>query len=136
MPRAVTAMKRASRTAISQATAQRMTSGGGTIRGVIAPTAALSAMPYMPQESMAALRHFYQDLGGEIWGRHGFVDAFNRTKHWVAESNLAIDQGPIVVMIENHRSGLLWDLFMSCEEVRAALLRLGFDSPRLTAPPV
>lgn len=99
--------------------------------GVIAPTAALSAMPYTPQESMAALRHFYDDLGGEIWGRHGFLDAFNRTQRWVADSNIAIDQGPIVVMIENHRSGLLWDLFMSCEEVRAGLSRLGFESPRL-----
>lgn len=102
-------------------------------RGVIAPTAALSAMPYTPQESMMALRHFYEDLGGEIWRRHGFVDAFNRTHRWVADSNLAIDQGPIVVMIENHRSALLWDLFMSCAEVQAGLRRLGFKSPRLMA---
>jgi hypothetical protein len=100
---------------------------------VIAPTAALSAMPYTPQESMVALRHFYEDLGGEIWGRYGFVDAFNRRQRWVADSNLAIDQGPIVVMIENHRSGLLWDLFMSCEEVHTGLRRLGFESPRLAA---
>jgi hypothetical protein len=100
-------------------------------RGVIAPTAALSAMPYTPQESMAALRYFYDELGDELWGRHGFADAFNRSQHWVADSNLAIDQGPIVVMIENHRSGLLWDLFMSCAEVRDGLARLGFESPRL-----
>jgi len=100
-------------------------------QGVIAPTAALSAMPYTPEESMAALRYFYEALGGQIWGRHGFVDSFDRTQGWVADSNLAIDQGPIVVMIENHRSGLLWELFMSCEEVRAALARLGFESPRL-----
>ncbi|MGH6948632.1 MAG: glucoamylase family protein [Kiloniellales bacterium] len=101
-------------------------------RGVIAPTAALSAMPYTPRESMDALRHFYEDLGGEIWGEHGFVDAFNRSRQWIADSNLAIDQGPIVVMIENYRSGLLWNLFMSCREVRSGLRRLGFDSPRLT----
>jgi hypothetical protein len=100
-------------------------------RGVIAPTAALSAMPYTPGESMAALRHFYADLGGDIWGRHGFVDAFNSSRAWIADSNLAIDQGPIVVMIENHRSGLLWQLFMSCPEVRDALSRLGFESPWL-----
>jgi hypothetical protein len=99
-------------------------------RGVIAPTAALSSMPYTPRESMAALRHLYEDLGDELWGRHGFIDAFNRSKAWVAEGNLAIDQGPIVVMIENHRSGLLWNLFMSCPEVRSGLRRLGFDSPR------
>lgn len=102
-------------------------------RGVIAPTAALSSMPYTPRESMAALRHFYDNLGGEIWGGYGFVDAFNRSRGWVADGNLAIDQGPIVVMIENHRSGLLWDLFMSCPEVRAGLRRLGFESPRLAA---
>jgi hypothetical protein len=102
-------------------------------RGVIAPTAALSAMPYTPRESMVALRHFYEDLGGEIWGPYGFVDAFNRTQRWVANSNLAIDQGPIVGMIENHRSGLLWDLFMGCPEVRAGLRRLEFESPRLAA---
>jgi hypothetical protein len=102
-------------------------------RGVIAPTAALSAMPYAPDESMAALRHFYETLGGDIWGRYGFVDAFNPSRGWVAGGNLAIDQGPIVVMIENHRSGLLWELFMSCPEVRAGLGRLGFESPRLPA---
>src|SRR3546814_15476188 len=83
---------------------------------------------------MATLRYFYEELGGEIWGRHGFVDAFNRSQGWVANSNLAIDQGPVVVMIENHRSGLLWDQFMSCEEVVAGLGRLGFERPRLTAP--
>lgn len=102
-------------------------------RGVIAPTAALSAMPYTPEESMAALRHFHDDLGGRIWGPHGFFDAFNLGKDWVDDGNIGIDQGPIVVMIENHRSGLLWELFMGCDEVRAGLRRLGFESPHLTA---
>ena len=100
-------------------------------RGVIAPTAALSAIAYAPAESMAALRHFYEDLGDKLWGRYGFADAFNLSRGWVAGSNLAIDQGPIVAMIENHRSGLLWRLFMSCPEVRAGLPRLGFSSPVL-----
>jgi hypothetical protein len=94
--------------------------------GVIAPTAAISSMPYLPAESMDTLRHFYEDLGLELWGPHGFFDAFNRSREWVACGNLAIDQGPIVVMVENHRSGLLWELFMSCEEVQAGLTRLGF----------
>jgi hypothetical protein len=102
-------------------------------RGVIAPTAALASMPYTPAESMAALRYFYETLGADIWREHGFADAFNRSNHWVAPSHLAIDQGPIVVMIENHRSGLLWDLFMQCEEVRDGLRRLDFESPRLKA---
>jgi hypothetical protein len=82
---------------------------------------------------MAALRHFHDDLGERIWGRWGFADAFNLSKSWVAEGNLAIDQGPIVVMIENHRSGLLWDLVMSCPEVQTGLARLGFTSARLGA---
>ncbi len=100
-------------------------------RGVIAPTAALSAMPYAPAESMQALRHFYEDRGNQLWRRHGFADAFNPSRGWVADGNLAIDQGPIVVMIENHRSALLWELFMSCPEVLAAVRILGFDSPWL-----
>ena len=96
--------------------------------GVISPTAALSAFPYTPEYSMQALRHFYYDLGGKIWGPYGFTDAFNETKGWYAESYLAIDQGPIVVMIENYRSGLCWKLFMSCPEIRGGLKKLGFTS--------
>ncbi|MCE6950613.1 DUF3131 domain-containing protein [Cereibacter sphaeroides] len=102
-------------------------------RGVIAPTAALSSMPYTPAESMAALRHYAGHRGGALWGRFGFVDAFNDTAGWIAGSHLAIDQGPIVAMIENHRSGLLWTLFMSAPEVQAGLDRLGF---RRTSPAV
>ena len=97
-------------------------------RGVIAPTAALSAMPYTPAESMTALRHFYEDLGAEIWGRYGFADSFNRSRNWVAAGNLAIDQGPIVVMIENFRTALLWDLFMTCDEITSGLRRLEFST--------
>jgi len=96
-------------------------------RGVIAPTAALSSMPYTPDESMKALRHFYYDLGSGIWGQYGFADAFNETTGWVARDNLAIDQGPIIVMIENYRTGLLWRLFMSCPEVQDGLRVLGFE---------
>lgn len=94
--------------------------------GVIAPTAALSSMPYAPAESMAALRHFYEERGGALWRDFGFADSFNASANWVAEGHLAIDQGPIVVMIENHRSALLWRLFMSCPEIRRGLDRLGF----------
>lgn len=96
--------------------------------GVISPTAALSAFPYTPEYSMKALRHFYYDLGPKIWSEYGFTDAFNETKNWYAKSHLAIDQGPIIVMIENYRSGLLWNLFMSCPEVQHGLMKLGFES--------
>jgi len=99
--------------------------------GTITPTAALSAFPYTPEYSMKALKHFYYDLGDKIWSEYGFIDAFNETKNWYASSHLAIDQGPIVAMIENYRSGLLWNLFMSCPEIQAGLKKLGFESPWL-----
>jgi hypothetical protein len=95
--------------------------------GVITPTAALSSMPYAPDESMQAARFFYYKLGDRLWGDYGFYDAFNITEAWFANSFLAIDQGPIIVMIENHRTGLLWDLFMSCPEVQDGLTKLGFS---------
>ena len=100
--------------------------------GVISPTAALSSFPYTPEHSMRALRHFHHRLGDRIRGEYGFVDAFNETEGWYAGSHLAIDQGPIVAMIENHRTGLLWSLLMSCPEIQDGLHRLGFESPHLS----
>jgi hypothetical protein len=97
--------------------------------GVITPTAALSAFPYTPEYSMQALRHFYYDLGDKIWGQYGFTDAFSESHNWYATEYLAIDEGPIVSMIENYRTGLLWKLFMSCPEVKGGLKKLGFESP-------
>lgn len=99
--------------------------------GVITPTAALSSFPYTPEYSMQALRYFHDTLGKKIWSQYGFVDAFNLTKDWYADSHLAIDQGPIIIMIENHRSGLLWKLFMSAPEVQQGLKKLGFQSPAI-----
>jgi hypothetical protein len=97
--------------------------------GVISPTAALSAFPYTPEFSMKVLKHFYNDLGDKIWSEYGFVDAFSESKNWYATSHLAIDQGPIIVMIENYRSGLLWKLFMNIPEIQNGLKKLGFQSP-------
>lgn len=94
--------------------------------GVITPTAALSSFPYTPTESMKALKFFYYTMGDRLWGDYGFYDAFNVTESWYASSYLAIDQGPIVVMIENYRTGLLWNLFMSAPEIQAGLDKLGF----------
>ncbi len=99
--------------------------------GVISPTAALSSFPYTPEQSMAALKHWYYDLNDKVWGPFGFYDAFSETDNWFPLKYLAIDQGPIPVMIENYRSGLLWKLFMSCEEVQSGLKKLGFTSPWL-----
>lgn len=94
--------------------------------GVIAPTAALASFPYTPDESMQAMKFFYYVLGDKIWGDYGFKDAFNLNTLWFATSYLAIDQGPIVVMIENHRSGLLWNLFMQNTQIQQGLTKLGF----------
>jgi len=96
--------------------------------GTITPTAALSSMPYTPEKSKQAMRHFYYILGDKLWGEYGFHDAFNPTEGWWADSYLAIDQGPIIVNIENYRSGLLWDLFMDAPEVQSALDKLGFTT--------
>ena len=98
----------------------------GNDRGVITPTAAISSIPYTPEKSMEAMRHFYYMLGDRLWGPYGFYDAFNVTASWYASSFLAIDQGPIILMIENYRTGLLWDLFMSAPEVKEGLTKLGF----------
>ncbi|MBK8451375.1 MAG: beta-glucosidase [Saprospiraceae bacterium] len=94
--------------------------------GVISPTAALSSFPYTPKESMDALRFFYYKLGNQLWSPFGFKDAFSTDLTWVAESHLAIDQGPIIIMIENYRTALLWDLFMSCPEIQNGLKTLNF----------
>lgn len=88
--------------------------------GVITPTAALSSFPYTPTESMAALKFFYYTLGDKLWGDYGFYDAFSLHSGWTANSYLAIDQGPIVVMIENYRTGLIWNLFSSSPEMQQA----------------
>jgi hypothetical protein len=88
-------------------------------------------MPYTPEYSMLAMKHWYQDLGDKVYGLYGFYDAFSETDNWFPKRYLAIDQGPIVVMMENYRTGLLWNLFMSVSEVQQGLKKLGFQSPHL-----
>lgn len=96
--------------------------------GTISPTAALSSMPYTSEYSMDALKHFYRDLGAQVWGNFGFFDAFNQKLGWVAGSYLAIDQGPVIDMIENERTQLLWNLFMANPEIQPMLDAIGFTS--------
>ena len=99
--------------------------------GVISPTAAISSMPYTPTESMNALKFFYYKLGDKLWGQYGFYDAFKLSDPWFASSTLAIDQGPIIVMIENYRTGLLWNLFTGAPEIKNGMRQLGFTAPYL-----
>ncbi len=96
--------------------------------GVISPTAAISSIVYTPEESLKAMSYFYNDLHDLTWGPAGFYDAFSlEGEDWVAAKYLAIDQGPMVVMMENYRSGLIWDLFMGAEEIKTGLDKLGFQ---------
>ena len=98
----------------------------GNDLGIITPTAALSSFPYTPIESRKALEHFYYDLNHKLWGQYGFYDAFSEHHNWVADGYLAIDQGPIIAMIENYRTQLLWNLFMQDQEILQGLNALGF----------
>lgn len=100
---------------------------GNNDNGTITPTAALSSMPYTPDESIAAFKNFYHNYGEKLWGIYGFKDAFNPEHNWYAASYLAIDQGPIIIMVENYRTGLLWDLFMSAPEIQPMLDAIGFE---------
>ena len=89
--------------------------------GTISPTAAISSMPYTPEESLEALKYFYRSKGNLLWGPMGFYDAFNESKKWTSDNYLAIDQGPILLMIENYRSKLLWKNFMKNSDLRKGL---------------
>lgn len=95
--------------------------------GTITPTGALSSFPYTPEASMAALKHFYRDKAEQIWGIYGFRDAYNPDANWVSPLFMGLNQAPIVVMIENHRSGLVWDQFMANPEIGRALDAIGFS---------
>ncbi len=94
--------------------------------GTITCTAALASFPYTPEESMKALKHFYRDRGGKLWGNYGFRDGYNESENWFEDVNMALNQAPIVVMIENYRSGLIWKTFMSNPEIQPALDAIGF----------
>ncbi len=100
--------------------------GNNRDNGTISPTAAISSIPYTPKESIEALKNFYRNYGSKLYGFYGFKDAFNPTQNWFANSYLAIDQGPIIVMIENYRSGLLWNNFMANPEIPPMLNAIGF----------
>ncbi len=95
--------------------------------GTIAPTAALGSMPYTPRESMASLKFFYHQLGDRLWGPFGFYDSFNLDRDWFSDGYIAIDQGPILCMIENARTGLCWKNFMKNPEIQPMLDAIGWE---------
>lgn len=104
-----------------------------TDNGTIAPTGALGSFPYTPQESMVALKYFYRTLGDRLWGVYGPTDAFNLSQNWFSPTYLGLDQAPIVVMVENQRSGLIWKNFMSNPEIAPMLARI--ENRRALASP-
>jgi hypothetical protein len=95
--------------------------------GTITPTGALASFPYTPEASMAALKHFYRDLGDRLWGVYGPRDAFNLGRNWFSPIYMGLDEAPIVVMVENYRSGLIWKLFMSNPEIQSMLPKIHTD---------
>lgn len=95
--------------------------------GIIAPTAALSSFPYAPEACMKVAKNIYFKLGEKAFGKYGPYDAFSVEEDWFPETYLAIDQGPIVCMIENYRTGFLWDLFMGNNEIKQGLSLLEFN---------
>ena len=90
-------------------------------RGKIAPTGAISSFPYTPIESMKALKNYYYNYGKFLWGEYGFRDAYNLEQNWCSEIYMGLNQAPMVVMIENYRTGLLWKLFMTNPEMQVVL---------------
>jgi len=110
-------------------------SGGGKAyarddNGTISCMASLASMPYTPKESLAALRYFYRHFGRRVFGIYGFHDGFNQTQNWFEEVYMALDQAPITVMIENHRTGLVWKNFMANPEIRPAFEAMEFKTDK------
>jgi hypothetical protein len=98
-----------------------------TDNGTITPTGALASFPYTPEASMAAFKFFYRQLGDRLWGVYGPRDAFNLGRNWFSPVYMGLDQAPIVVMVENYRTGLVWKSFMSNPEIQPMLDKIGFQ---------
>jgi hypothetical protein len=107
----------------------------GYCDGTIAPTAAISSIVFTPKNSIKAMKHMYEVYGERIWGKYGFTDAFNPSLGWYSEKNIGIDQGPIVLMIENYRTGMVWKYFMRIPNIQRALALCGFKKSRSITNP-
>ena len=103
--------------------------------GTIAPTGAISAYAYTPQQSLVALKHWYRDLGAQVWSIYGFRDAFNQQLGWYSGITMGLNQAPQAVMIENGRTGLVWRAFMANPEIQPMQKRIGLIPNRTTGNP-
>ena len=98
--------------------------------GKITATGAVSSFPYTPVQSMKAVKNYYYNYGKFLWGEYGFRDAFNLTKNWCSDIYMGLNQAPMVVMIENYRSGLIWKLFMSDIDIKNGMTKLNLESKK------
>ena len=98
--------------------------------GTIAPTGAVSSFPYTPAESIKALKNYYYNYGKFLWGEYGFRDAFNLSQNWCSQIYMGLNQAPMAVMIENYRTGLLWKLFMSNDDIKNGLKKLKTETQK------
>jgi len=103
--------------------------------GTITLTGALSSFPYTPAESMTAFKHYYRDLGADLWGIYGPRDNYNPSQHWISSHYMGLNQAPIVAMVENYRTGLLWKNFMSNPEIAKGLAKLNAETDKGANPP-
>ena len=99
--------------------------------GKIAPTGAISSFPYTSEESMKALKNYYYSYGKFLWGEYGFKDAFDLTHNWCSEIYMGLNQAPQVVMIENYRTGMIWNLFMQIPEIQNGLKKLESETKNI-----
>ena len=99
----------------------------GRIDGTLVPCAAGGSLPFMPKETITCLSNLYQRYGLQAWKRYGFVDAFNPLTGWTDRDVLGIDLGIMMIMAENHRTGMIWEVFMKNREARYAMKTVGFQ---------
>jgi len=95
--------------------------------GTLAPTGAIASYAYTPAESLAALKHYYRDLGAQLWDIYGFRDSFNQQLNWYSGIYMGLNQAPQTVMIENGRTQLVWHYFMKNEEIGRAQRSMGLQ---------
>lgn len=96
--------------------------------GTVAPTACGSSIVFTPKESLACLRNLYENYGDKLWGRYGLSDAFNVDQDWYSDQVLGIDQGPLILMIENYRSGLIWQVMQNASFLKEGMQKAGFKT--------
>jgi exo-beta-1,3-glucanase (GH17 family) len=96
--------------------------------GTVSPGAPAASIVFTPELSLSALKYMYQKYSKKIWGRYGFSNAFNLDENWFDRDVIGIDLGATLLMIENYRSGLIWEHFMPLESIRVAMDQAGFET--------